>query len=430
MKISHLLFGAPAEPEPADSAGNFHHSSVLADIILATSLQQGGSAHSAMSVAAVYRATQLLADSLAGFPWYSFDGGPMDGSRQVRMPERQEEQPTVLINPDPLSMGRSQWIRDVANSLMWRGNAYLLGSLYVEGHPTRIQVLNPDQVLVAWADEARSYRKYSWGVGQELPTSQVRHLALNISPGALKGIGPIQALTRTIEGQIESDAWAKGLWTSGVPSGKLIHPGKLDATEAQRLAEQWAVTHADGRGTGVLSGGMDYEVLSFSADQMQALQARSYGVSEIARAFGIPAHLLNAATGVAGASSSSMTYTNVAQIYGELLSLTLRPVYGDRIVEAMSSFLPRGTSVAFDYSEFIRPEESTRYNSAKVALDAGFLTVDEVRAKEGLAPSPELEAEKAERRALAEQIAGQADENQEDESDERAAEPASADTER
>lgn len=423
MKLRHMLFGAPAPSDP--QPGNFHHSSVLADIVLATQLQQGGSASTSLAVPAIYRGTQLIADSMAGFPWYTFDGGPNDGSRQVRLPSRQEELPTLLVNPDPLALSRDQWIRDVINSLMWRGNAYLLGSMYVEGHPTRVQVLNPDQVVVKWADEARTFRDYSWGVDQPLPRSQVRHLALNLTPGALKGIGPVQSLYEIITNQRKADAWVAGLWEDGVPSGKLIHPGKLNTDEATALAQQWADSRATS-GTGVLSGGMDYQVLSFSADQLQALQSRSFNVAEMARALGIPAHLLNAATGVAGASSSSMTYTNVRDIWLEFLALTLRPVYGDRIAEAMSSFLPRGTSVAFDYSEFMRADEKERYDSAKVALDAGFLTVDEVRAKEGLAPSPELEAEKVRKQRLGEQIAGATGDDDREVEDERAADPQSA----
>jgi HK97 family phage portal protein len=271
-----------------------------------------------------------------------------------------------------------------------------------------VQVLNPDMVNVQWADPGRTFRKYTYGTSTELPTFAIRHLALSLLPSMLIGRGPIQAIASTVQDAVDSREYARDLWNSGgVPSGKLIHPSKLTKEEAQLLAEQWDLAHGGGsRVTGVLSGGMDYEVLSFSADQLQALQSRAFTVAEIARALGIPAHLLNAATGVAGASGAAMTYQNVVMVWRELLGTTLKPVYGQRLAEAMSSFLPRGTSVMFDYSDFMEDDQAARFNSYQVALSAGFMTVDEVRAKEGMAPSPELEAEKQAKRELATQIAG------------------------
>ena len=104
-----------------------------------------------------------------------------------------------------------------------------------------------------------------------------------------------------------------------------------------------------------------------------------------------------------------MTYTNTQDIFRELLKTTLFPVYLERISEVASMWLPRGKSVHFDDRELLRADTPSRYNAHKVALDAGFLTVDEVRESEGLPPSPELEAEKAEKRAIAERISGGGD---------------------
>ena len=405
-RLRDLLLGP--EPEPVEASGQpgHFHTSTLQEIILAMELQQGGSQKGALSVPAIYRGSQILSDSMADFPWAAYRFGQHSGTRQTGLPEMLEEQPSIVVNPDPMT-SRDDWIRAAVTSLVWRGNAYLLGSDYSEGHPTRVQILNPDDVTVSWANEERTRRSYTWKAETPLPFFAVRHLALNLLPSALTGVGPIQAMASTVQDAIDGREYARDLWTSGgVPTGKLIHPAKLSADEAQTLAEQWDLAHSSKRVTGVLSGGMDYEVLSFSADQLQALQSRAFTVAEIARALGIPAHLLNAATGVAGASGAAMTYQNVVMVWRELLGTTLRPVYGNRIVEAMSSYLPRGQSVQFDYSEFMEDDRASRFNSWKTALDAGFMTVDEVRALEGWGPSAELEAEKEAGRQLAAQIAG------------------------
>jgi len=84
-----------------------------------------------------------------------------------------------------------------------------------------------------------------------------------------------------------------------------------------------------------------------------------------------------------------------------------------------SGWLPRGQSVRFDDRDLLRADTASRWNAAKVALDAGFLTVDEIREAEGLPPNPELEAEQARKNALAERIAGGGDQQESD--DEREA---------
>lgn len=410
-KLADFVLGKE-QPSPIDLAADAavhrarFHSSTLEDIVLSAEIQAGGSVRGAFAVPAVYRAVQILSDLVASLPLYAYDGGRHSGSRLVGLPDRKDVQPGVVVSPDPF-MSRDQWVRNVITSLAVRGNAYLFGSMYVEGHPTRIQVLNPDDISVSWADQARTRRQYRWGADLELPDYTLRHLTLNLLPGALKGLGPIDAIAATIKGQIEADTWARDLFTSaGMPSGKLMHPGKLDYEDAMNLAAQWDEAHMGNRLTAVLSGGMDFEPISLSPEAAQFLQTRSFGVAEIARAFGIPSHLLNAATGVAGASGSSMTYTNVRDTWVELWGLTAKPVYADRIAEAFSSFLPRGSSVQFDAAELMRPGVQQRFDSYAVALSNSFMTVDEVRAAEGLPPSPELEAEKAEKRAIAEQIAG------------------------
>lgn len=402
---------------------DLHDNSNLAEIILATELQAGSPYAWRQTIAAVYRGTQLLADLAASLPWYTYEGGAWSGSNRNIMPERQDTRPTVLLRPDP-AYTRDDWIRQVTLSLIWWGNAYLhkMGRDR-DGHPTLVRVLHPPDVSVTWADQARTRRVYKVR-DQVVPAADIDHLALNRRPTDLTGTGPLDAGIQQLEGQIAADKFARDLFIQdGVPSGKLMHPGKLSQPEAEQLLEAWQAGQSGGRKTAVLSGGIDYQPVSLTPDQAQMLQSRAFGVSEIARWLGIPAHLLNASTGVAGSSGASLTYTNVRDTWVELVKLTLHPVYLQRLEEVASGWLPRGQSVRFDTHDLERADTSTRYASHQVALTAGFLTVDEVRALEGLAPSPELAADREANRRMAEQISGDAPEDDEEEAD-APAEPA------
>ena len=56
----------------------------------------------------------------------------------------------------------------------------------------------------------------------------------------------------------------------------------------------------------------------------------------------------------------------------------------DEIEEIFNRLLPRGRTAKFDWDSSQRANMSDRYTAYKTAIEAGFLTVDDVRRKEGL----------------------------------------------
>jgi phage portal protein BeeE len=59
-----------------------------------------------------------------------------------------------------------------------------------------------------------------------------------------------------------------------------------------------------------------------------------------------------------------------------------------RIESCLDAQFPTGTSLKIATAGLERADTTTRYNAYKTALDAGWLSVDEVRALEDLAPLP------------------------------------------
>jgi phage portal protein BeeE len=69
----------------------------------------------------------------------------------------------------------------------------------------------------------------------------------------------------------------------------------------------------------------------------------------------------------------------------ELRTFSLLP-WQRRIESALDAQFPRGTSLKIASEGLLRADTKTRYDAYKVALDAGWVTVDEVRALEDLPP--------------------------------------------
>jgi HK97 family phage prohead protease len=78
---------------------------------------------------------------------------------------------------------------------------------------------------------------------------------------------------------------------------------------------------------------------------------------------------------------SNLTYSNIEQSWIEFADYTLAAYTGE-IEEIFNRLLPRGRTAKFDWDSSQRANMSDRYTAYKTAIEAGFLTVDDVRRKE------------------------------------------------
>jgi HK97 family phage portal protein len=110
---------------------------------------------------------------------------------------------------------------------------------------------------------------------------------------------------------------------------------------------------------------------------MELLDSRRYNAEQMCTLFGVPPHLVGVP------SQDSKTYSNVQQDSQFFVRFTLRPL-AIKIEEALSTLLPRGQRAVFNFDAVLRADTQTRYDAYETGLRAGFLTIDEVRALEGL----------------------------------------------
>ena len=78
------------------------------------------------------------------------------------------------------------------------------------------------------------------------------------------------------------------------------------------------------------------------------------------------------------------TYSNVQQDLRSVVQFTLRG-YMSRIEQSLSTLLPRGQVALVDTDDYQRADRKERFEAHKIGVDAGWLTLDEVRRIEDLA---------------------------------------------
>jgi HK97 family phage portal protein len=362
------LTGSPSAETRADEPGPSDPSTAL--VPPARSATSGVvSASEALSVSMVYRAVQILTIS----------------ARQISLDAQRDgveisPQPAFIRQPN-IDTPRAVFIEQTTASLATNGNAFWLVDRDASGRVSNLSVLNPLDVQIdqsAWgAVTGYQYR------GRTYTPAQIQHLAIGRVPGSARGLGPIQAAQRELRGALDAQGYATNWFAdSSIPTGVLTSDQTLNADQAKSMKDAWNASQGGTRGTAVLGSGLSYSPVFLSPADAQWIEVRQFDTTAIARMFGVPASLM-----LASVEGNSQSYANVSQDWLGFTRFALL-AYLSEIEEAFSSLLPRGQRARFNVEALLRADTTTRYAAHKVALEGGWLSVNEVRAIENLPPIP------------------------------------------
>jgi HK97 family phage portal protein len=175
------------------------------------------------------------------------------------------------------------------------------------------------------------------------------------------------------------------------PSISLESPKKMDQDQIDKLQRAFANKYSGLENAHrlplVLTEGIVAKELSLSAEDAQLLEARKFQVTDIARAFGVPPHMIGETTG------SSAVGAGYEQQARDFVMHTLR-LHLKRLEQELNRKLfPRDTGrfVRFDLGDLIEGDSKAQAEYNRAALGGpgtgmGWMTVDEVRKTKGLAP--------------------------------------------
>lgn len=348
--------------------------------------EYGVSSGEALGMIAVYRAVNLIAT--AGIQ-LSFDA--------YRDDSRVEPKPLILRRLDadePFHVT----LEKLYNSLALNGNFFARVFRDNQGRVTGARVLNPNDVIVQTDTEGNvTGYKYSRR-DQPFTKSEVIHRSLARVPGDPRGRGPIQAAQAELRGAIDArDYSANWFQDAGVPTGILSAKMNLNAEQAATAKAQWIASQGGQRGPAVLGNDFSWQSVYLSPEDAQWVAVRQFNTTDIARLFGIPAGLMLAAV-----EGTSQTYTNQQQAWVEFQRFTLAR-YVIEVESFFTELLPRGTEAKANYEALLAPDTTTRYAAHAVALTNGWVSVNEVRAIEGLEPAPDQDWKTAEEKVAEQQ---------------------------
>jgi HK97 family phage portal protein len=289
------------------------------------------------------------------------------------------ETPAWLELPDVSNnVNQSEFLGQTVVSMALYGNAFWYVTRGARGI-NNLELIPAGDVNIEKQDDG-TYEYYVNGI--KTPGERITHLRLWQIPGDILGYGPLQRHKSIIQSSLDLQSYADNWFrTSAIPTGTLTTTEFLSPEVA--LANKQAFVESQvNRSVAVLSSGLSYQSISLNPEEAQFLENQKFVTRQIATMFGVPSMYLSLSV-----EGSGLTYTNGNEDRKKLYEDGLQQ-YIIRIQEAITDLLPRGQKAAFNMTEFLKPNVSMRYQAYQVALNAGFMTVDEVRELEGL---PQIE---------------------------------------
>lgn len=319
---------------------------------------------------AVWSCVWLIADLLSTLPLKVYRTA---GGKAVELPTT----PSLFSSPS-IEVSPIDWVSQHVTSLLMRGNAYgVVTSRDSMGWPTSIENVSPDVVRVSRDDKGK--RTYRIGT-RTVDASEVFHVIGRPWAGLPFGLSVIEYAARNIRLGLSTEKFGSDFFDSGGhPTGVLSTERDVSSEQAEAVKDRF-VTATSGRGVVVLGQDLKYSPLQITPNESQFLETIAASDVTVARWFGVPPELIAAAS-----SGQSITYANLNDRMRSLLIFALNPWLA-RLEYAYTTLLPRPQYVKFTTGGMLRADITTRYAAYKTGIDAGFLTVDEVRAYEDLPP--------------------------------------------
>lgn len=331
--------------------------------------------HRAMANMTVFACVRILADTIASLPWKAY----RRDSHGV--PKELPSQPKLLANPFP-GFDLFQWKWMVVASMALRGNSYhYIADRDGQGYPTSLLPLHPDTLflerrpdILAWFDPL--YRI----MGEPVPTEDIIHMRRFTMPGEPWGLSPIRQAAVAIGMGLSAEEYGYRYFKeSANPSGTLSTDMDLDDAAITRQQKNWIASHGGRRLPAVLTNGFKWETMSISPEESQFLETRQFQRSEICMMFGVPPILIG------DTKETTAWGTGVEQITLGAVTYTFR-AWTSCIESVLSSCLPRGQFVMFDYNSLLRGDIETRFKAYAEGIQGTFLTPNEVRSFEQMDP--------------------------------------------
>ena len=272
------------------------------------------------------------------------------------------------------------------------GNTYVLKERDGSGLVRAMHVLDPWRVTPLIAPNgdvfyrlAQDYLAEITDEVEAIPASEIIHDRATCLFHPLVGVSPIYACglaaQQGLSIQSNSDQFFRN---RSMPGGIITAPHEISDPTAERLKREWSTRFTgDNAGkTAVLGDGMKYEAFAPTARESQMTEQLQLTARAIASAYHVPPFKIGLETLPAGQKVEDMNRI----YYADCLQT---------LIEAIEALLDEGLGLdasgkrygtEFEVDDLARMDNATMIDALGKAVGGGWMSPDEARAKQNLAP--------------------------------------------
>lgn len=343
--------------------------------------------HTAMCVSAVYACVRLIGGAIAGLPLPIYRRTP-----QGR--ERIDHDVWWLLNEQPITrLSSAVFWEYLSTSLLLHGDAFARiirkpKSPDIAG----FEPIHPLCVSVIRYEDRLQYLVQQFGMP---PTVYDQDDMLHV-PGivfdGLRGMSPLRYALKTSVGiALAADEYSASFFSNGArPDFAIKSQGKFTEEQADLLRKTWHDRYGGSSKAhlpAVLSGGLEVQELTMTSEDAQLIATRQFQVEDIARAYGVPPHML-------GHTDKSTSWgTGIESMSIGFVKYTLRP-YLTKIEKEINRkcFITSRFFAEFNVDGLMEGDSTAQSAYFAKALGGpgsqGWMTVNEIRRLKNLPPLP------------------------------------------
>lgn len=335
----------------------------------------------ALGIDAVFACVNLYARTLASMPLLLYEKTPEGKQRAVNHPLYR-----LLHNEPNPNMTSHNFRKIMEASLKLWGNAYAWIEFDNSWRVKYLWPLLPGNVFpqrslqtgelfydaVLYNGESRRFRSY-----------EMVHIP-GLGFDGISGRSPVRQFAETMGFNLDIKSYGRKFFKNGArPSGVLQHPGSLSEEAQKRLERKFDKRYSGIENTGktiLLEEGMTYHQIGVPPEEAQFIESRKYSVEEIARIYGVPPHMIG--------DLEHATFSNIESQDINFAKHSIVPECVNWEQELMRKLLndeeQARYEIEFNMEGLVRGDMESRYRAYAIGRQWGFLTADDIRAKENM----------------------------------------------
>lgn len=333
----------------------------------------------AVGLPAALSAVRLLSETTAELPCIVRRD---DGDERDRLPE--SSQWGVLHNEPNQEQTPFAFFEYIVASLQDAGNAYLLKTKS-RGQVMELLPIDPHCVYPFFKDGRMQYRVFRNGKATVLTREDILHIPGILFGHPFIGVSPITKHRNSLGAALAGEEFGGRFFANdGQPGGVIEVTESMRKEQKEELIEGWNMRHkgvGQSHQTGLLTNGAKYQALGVSMQDAAYVDSQRFSVQQIARIFRVPASMIG------DDSAQKPSNTHPETVNQAFLQFSLGP-WLSRIEQALwkdpDLFPDKSIKPAFVVEAILRADITSRYQAYLWAKQAGWLTANEIRAKEDM----------------------------------------------